>query len=190
MSFLCVWQFLYVLNNLFTTKGTRPAFFDAKMDNLGVETFHDGSMKLRIIDVDPDDEAVTYTCFTPQYWKENRARLLSGEYKDAFIRYQSTFTVIAAFIAWMLPDNHTSDKFTEQLYANTDTPVPSNYGAHSPRLRWLHHWLQIIKDVWPATSDYLNDHIINLNEQFVFLDVPVSVRAPFVDLAVSQSARI
>jgi hypothetical protein len=183
-------EFLYVLNNLFTIKGTRPAFFDAKMDNLGVETLHDGSMELRIIDVDPDDAAVTYTCFTPQYWKENRASLLSGKYKDAFIRYQSTFTVIAAFIAWMLPDN---DTFTEQLYHNTNTPVPSNYGAMyslTPRLRWLRQWLEIAKDVWPETSDYLNTHINYLNGQFDVLGVPVSFRAPFGDLAVSQSARI
>ena len=182
-------EFLYVLNNLFTIKGTRPAFFDAKMDNLGVETLHDGSIELRIIDVDPDDAAATYTCFTPQYWKKNRARLLSGDYKDAFIRYQSTFTVIAAFIAWMLPDIDTSDTFTGQLYQNTDTPVPSNYAA-MPRLRWLRQWLEIEKKVWPKTSDYLNTHINYLNEQFDVLNVPVSFRAPFGDLAVSQSARI
>ena len=186
-------NFLYVLQALSTNEGTRPAFFDGKMDNMGVEKLSDGSLELRIIDVDPDDGSATYTCFTGQYWKTNKVRLLSSKTKDAFIRYQSTFSVIAAFIAWMLPDAETSEEFTEQLYIGAEKPLPfqirAMYSA-APRLGWLRYWLLTAhdQDRWPTTFKFLNNQIDNLRNQYNILKVPAEVRASFVDLAVSQSS--
>lgn len=172
--------FLSVLDLEKTENGTPPAFFDGKMGNLGVEILSTGEKMLRIIDVDPDAEIATVNCFTPGVF---------GGYNptdiNKFIKYQSMFSVIAAFIEWMIPTKADSVTMLQKLSHATPTTMSPLIGKTynlKPRLAWLRMWLEAANTPGPRTPEILTGAIEDL-DRTLFGDVPDSARATFTDLA-------
>jgi len=176
-------DFLAILELELTENGTRPAFFDGKMANLGVEILSSDEKVLRIIDVDPDADTTTVNCFTPAVFREVDATDYQG-----FIKYQSIFSVIAAFVQWMIPTALSNKQMLQNLhYANRGTIDPK-WGIRyklKPRLGWLRFWINVVSSppqLWPQTTEFLNSAIEDLNN-IQFRNIPDSARATFTDLA-------
>jgi len=179
--------FLAVLDLGKTENGTPPAFFDGKMGNLGVEILNSGKKVLRIIDVDPDADTSTVNCFTPRDFSDH-------DLTNTFIKYQSTFSVIAAFIEWMIPIESDSTEMQNKLTHATRTPMYSKIGQTyklKPRLAWLRMWLDVANGpapLWRHTTHFLKGAIRDLDDT-LFDNVPDSARAAFTDLGLALTRR-
>jgi len=155
------------------------------MSNLGVEILKSGEKVLQIIDVDPDADTSTVNCFTPGYFSDH-------DLSNTFIKYQSTFSVIAAFIEWMIPTEKDSTEMQIKLSHATRTTMYSKIGQKfklKPRLAWLRTWLDVANGpapLWPKTTELLKGAIEDLDDT-LFDNVPDSARAAFTDLGFSPN---
>ena len=88
------------LKTLSDVNGLVP-FFDGKMNNLGVEKRGDGSLVLRIIDVDVDDQVATIQSFTPGNGKNRFNDIVFAHRGPRLNYYQSLFGAIVAILGWV-----------------------------------------------------------------------------------------